>query len=335
MRQCLPQTIWNKSKKEILKLLDSESILPKPREVHFYAPSFTYYRTNLYCSSQTAFPTLSVTGRNCALKCKHCEGRVLETMIPVKTPKTLYKQALKLKENGALGLLLSGGFSPDGSVPLDPFFSTIQRIKRELNLVVFVHTGITSYETANMLKKAGIDALLIDIIGSDETINKIYNLNITVKDFENSLKAIQKAGLNFVPHVTAGLHAGELKGELNALKTIASFEPSAIVIIAFMPIRATAMAKVEPPQPADIAKVITIARLMFPQIPLALGCMRPKGEHRMKTDILAIKAGVDAIAFPSQQAVKYAGNRGHTFSFSSSCCAQIYSDATLFEESSK
>jgi uncharacterized radical SAM superfamily protein len=34
--------------------------------------------------------------------------------------------------------------------------------------------------------------------------------------------------------------------------------------------------------------------------------MRPKGKHRAETDTLAIKAGVDAIAFPAEEAIEYA-----------------------------
>jgi hypothetical protein len=98
-------------------------------------------------------------------------------------------------------------------------------------------------------------------------------------------------------------------------------------VIAFMPIHGTAMANAKPPQPAEIARVAATARLMFPETPLVLGCMRPKGKHRAETDVLALKAGVDAIAFPSEEAVKYAEAQGYAFSFSSYCCAQIYMDA--------
>jgi len=73
---------------------------------------------------------------------------------------------------------------------------------------------------------------------------------------------------------------------------------------------------------------------MFPRTPLALGCVRPKGKHRAETDVLALKAGVDAIAFPSEDAVKYAETQGYELSFSSYCCAQIYVDAA-FRSSSK
>jgi len=181
---------------------------------------------------------------------------------------------------------------------------------------------------ATALKTAGVDASLIDIIGSDETIKKICNLNVTVEDYARSLKALQKAGLNVVPHVIVGLHNGELKGEFNVLKIISSVKPSALVVIAFMPIHETAMAEVIPPQPADIAKVTATARLMFPETPLVLGCMRPKGKHRAETDILALKAGANAIAFPSEEAIKYAEKQEYALSFSSYCCAQIYVDAT-------
>ena len=68
---------------------------------------------------------------------------------------------------------------------------------------------------------------------------------------------------------------------------------------------------------------------MLPKTPLVLGCVRPKGKHRHETDILALKAGVDAVAFPSEEAVKYAEEQGYKLSFSSYCCAQIYADAAL------
>ncbi len=68
-----------------------------------------------------------------------------------------------------------------------------------------------------------------------------------------------------------GLNEGRLDGELNALKMISQVKPSAIVIIAFMPIHGTAMAKTPPPKPSDIAKVAALARLMFPKTPLFWG----------------------------------------------------------------
>jgi len=295
-------------------------------KIRFYAPSFLHYKTSYYCSSPTKFPTISVTGKSCALKCKHCGGKVLNTMYAATTPERLLELCMKIKRRGALGCLISGGCLPDGSVPLERFIDTIRKVKHELGLTTFVHTGIIDPCTAEKLRKAGVDVALIDIIGSDETIKEIYRLNLTVKAYENSLRALYKAGVPFVPHVIVGLHYGKLKGELSALQIILKYQPSALVIIAFMPIRGTEMENVEPPKPVDIAKVMATARLMFPQTPLALGCMRPKGRHRTRTDVLAIKSGVNAIAFPTEEAIKFAEKQGYETSFSPLCCSQVYAD---------
>jgi uncharacterized radical SAM superfamily protein len=326
MTQLSPEAIWRLSEKDLINLLESGTLAAKCREIRFYAPSFTYYKTKHYCSTPNSFPTISITGTSCALKCKHCGGKVLETMQSALTPDELFQLCQKIKLDGAKGCLISGGCLPDGSVPIDGFASVIGRIKHELGLTVFVHTGIVSFETAVLLKDAGVDAALIDVIGSEETVKKVYNLGISVQDYASSLKALQEAGLNFVPHVIVGLNDGRLDGELQALQMISHVEPSAIVIIAFMPIHGTAMVMVQPPKPLDIARVAAVARAMFPGVPLVLGCMRPKGVVRGETDVLALKAGVDAEAFPSEEAIKYAQERGRAL-FSSFCCAQIFVDA--------
>jgi hypothetical protein len=326
MTQLLPETVWNANEKELTSLLDMGILVSKSKKIRFYAPSFMYYKTSYYHSSPADFPTISVTDNGCALKCKHCGGKVLETMYPAATPEKLLELCAQLKRNGALGCLISGGCLPDGSVPIGKFVDAIKKVKSELGLTVFVHTGIIDFDMAKKLRNAEVDAALIDVIGSDETIREIYNLNVTVNDYEDSLKALHEAGIAFVPHVIVGLHYGKLEGEFHALKTISRYKPSALVIIAFMPIHGTEMSMVDPPKPEDIARVIATARLMFPTTPLVLGCMRPKGKHRIKTDILAIKAGVNAIAFPTEEAIEFAKNQRYSVFFSSFCCSQIYAD---------
>jgi uncharacterized radical SAM superfamily protein len=296
------------------------------KKIRFYAPSFVYYRTNYFQSSPAAFPSISVTGSSCALKCKHCDGKVLNTMFPAVTPKELFNLCVKLKNEGAIGCLISGGCLPDGSVPLNNFVDAIAKIKRELGLTIAAHTGVVDLSTTRRLKEAGVDAALIDIIGSDETIQEIYQLKVSVEDFDRSLRALQESEIPFVPHVLVGLHYGKLKGELRALEMISKYSPSAIIIIAFMRIRGTPMEKVDPPEPEDIVRVLVTARLMMPQIPVVLGCMRPKGERRRRIDTLAVKAGVNAIAFPAEEAIQLAESMGLEITFSSLCCSQIFED---------
>lgn len=329
---CIKKIFDTNSEEELKEhLKEAQEVRQKnfSKKIYFYAPSFMYYKTSYYHSSPTDFPTISVTGRSCALKCKHCGGKVLNTMYPATTPEKLFELCTQLKHKGGLGCLISGGCLPDGSVPLGKFINVIDKIKRKSSLTVIVHTGIIDFNIAEKLRSAGVDAALIDIIGSDETIREIYKLNLTVKAYEDSLKALHEAGIAFVPHVIVGLHYGKLKGELHALRMISKYHPSTLVIIAFMPIHGTEMENVAPPKPIDIAKVIATARLMFPQTPLALGCMRPKGKHRIETDTLAIKAGVNAIAFPTEEAIKFAEKQRYETTFSSLCCSQVYADLTV------
>jgi len=320
------ESIWRMSENELLNILEKDGCVSRRKRIRFYAPSFMYYKTSHYASSSSDFPTISITGHACALKCKHCGRTVLNTMYPATSPDELFELCTRLKEKGARGCLISGGCMPNGAVPLGRFVESIAKVKHQLGLTVFVHTGVIDLETAERLKKAGVDAALLDIIGSNTTIREIFNLKASVNDYANSLKALHEAGIEFVPHLIVGLHYGKLEGELVALRMVSEFNPSALVIIAFMPIRGTEMENVEPPRPIDVARVIAAARLMFPDTPLVLGCMRSKNKQRSETEKLAIGAGVDAIAFPTREAVEFAESQGCETSFSSFCCSQIYQD---------
>lgn len=247
-------------------------------------------------------------------------------MLPALTPEALIEVCTGIKDSGGVGCLISGGCLPDGSVPLGKFVDAIAEVKRALGLTVVVHTGVIDEALADRLAKAGIDAALIDIIGSDETIREIYQLKVTVNDYDKSLRILHESGIPLVPHVLVGLHYGVLKGEFEALNMIAKYSPSALIVIALMPIHGTSMETSRSPSPMDIAKVLTAARFMLPKTPLVLGCMRPKGKHKRETDLLALEAGVNAIAFPAEEAIHEAGLMQIETSFSSLCCSQIFED---------
>jgi len=66
--------------------------------------------------------------------------------------------------------------------------------------------------------------------------------------------------------------------------------------------------------------------MVIPITALVLGCMRPKGRGKGEIDVLAVEAGVNAIAFPAEKAIKQAESLGLEISFSSLCCSQIYED---------
>ncbi|MEM2896341.1 MAG: radical SAM protein [Halobacteria archaeon] len=319
-------SIVEKNFDEIIELSRKLSWSKFGKRIRFYVPSFAYYPNEFFKARRMAFPSISITGDKCALRCKHCDGRILKTMISAPTPDELMKVLIGIKENGGVGCLISGGCLPNGSVPLRKFLNAIKKAKSDLGLKIVVHTGLISYEDAKGLSDAKVDAALIDVIGASETIKDVYHLDLSVEAYESSLRALKMAEIPLVPHVLIGLHYGKLKGEYKALEMISNYDPAAIVMIAFMPIRGTSMENVSPPGPYDVAKILSIARFLLPNAPLVLGCVRPTGEHRIETDALAVRAGVNAIAFPAKSAIEMANEYKLDVSFSPTCCSQIYED---------
>ncbi|MEM1515126.1 MAG: radical SAM protein [Candidatus Bathyarchaeia archaeon] len=294
--------------------------------IHSYIPGFTYYYNKYFRSLPVIFPSISITGSSCSLKCDHCGGVILKTMIPATTPKKLIEVCSDLKSRGALGCLISGGCLPDGSVPIEKFMDAIFEIKRKLGLIIVVHSGLINFETAKKLKEAGVDAVSVDIIGSDETIREIYHLNCGIEKYAKTLEALKRAGVPFTPHVLIGLHYGSIRGEIKALELISRYDPSALIFIVFFPIRGTKMESIKPSPPETVLEILLKARFLMPDVPIALGCARPKGLHRIKTDVLAVEAGVNAIAFPSLEAIKRAKELGLETKFSQTCRSQVYRD---------
>jgi len=189
-----------------------------------------------------------------------------------------------------------------------------------------VHTGVVYPKLAKALAEADIDAAMMDIIGSNETIRSVYHPDLSVSDLENSLSLLTKEGIPIVPHVVVGIHYGELKGEKEALEIISRHQPTALVIVVLTPLEKTPMEHIEPPSPIDVARVVLASRFMMPDTPLILGCIRPGARHKAESDVLSIRAGINGIAYPSQEGYDYAKNNSLEISFSEKCCSLMYRD---------
>ena len=258
-----------------------------------------------------AFQPVSVTGHSCALNCKHCQQHYLRHMIPANNPEKLLRVCRNLRANHAPGVLLSGGSRRDGTVPIDEFADTIHKIKRETGLIISAHTGPVNYEQAKILVEAGLDIALLDVVGSADTTRSVYGVEITPNDYSKTLSALSAAGIpNISPHICVGLHFGQLKGEARALEIVSHAKVSTIAIVVLIPTKDTAMAGILPSSAEDVAKVISIANLMFPATPVSLGCVRPGKDYREQIDELAIKAGVSKLAIPTPNSLEVARGQG-------------------------
>ncbi len=294
-------------------------------QIHFYAPGMVHFESSFHVArNPLRFPAVSVTGTLCQLQCEHCKGRLLEEMIPTPTPERLYDTCVEVKLSGGGGVLISGGSAPDGSVPLDDFLPTISRIKREIGLEVVVHTGLVHPDVARALAAADIDAAMIDVIGSDETFRSVYHVERGQAALQRTFDTFEEAGVEYVPHVVVGLDNGEIKGEGNAIELISKHSPAAVVVVTLMPLEHTPMELVTPPTPDEVSRVILAARLAMPETPLLLGCARPRGEAKSRLDTLAIDAGVNGVAYPSEEGYEHALARGLKPQIHDECCALMY-----------
>ncbi len=285
-------------------------------------PSQKTYISKFHKNKSNAFVNISVTGSNCALNCEHCKKSLLESMIPILNANELKTLGDKLIKKGCEGVLISGGSLPSGEVPLDNFLDAFLYLKKK-GLKVIVHTGLASENTAIVLKKAGVDQVLFDIIGDENTINKVYNLKKTPDDFFRSLKIMANKGLDVVPHILIGLNYGRICGEYNALKMLTQIQTNNIILVVISPVKGTPMENIIIPSFKEIGKIAAIARILNQNTYITLGCARPKGEEKELIEKSAVNAGINGIAYPSDETIEYAKSLGLEIKFKDTCCSLI------------
>jgi lipoyl synthase len=295
-------------------------------EITFYAPGFRRYATSEYDGqSATEFVAISVTGSACALQCDHCRTNSLKGMIHLPdSGKSLYDLCAGLAERGTRGVLVSGGSDRQGHVPLLTHMADIDRIVRELGMLVRVHPGVPDEDTCNALAAAGIDGVMLDVIGDDVTIRDVYHLDRTPDEYEEVLAWFEQLRIPTYPHIVLGHYFGEMRGEWNALDIIRRHLPAALVLVVLTPLQGTPMAETQLPSLNEIADFLRTARTTLPEVPLILGCARPAGPQKSMIDRIAIAAGVNGIAYPADGALAQARLFGLTPRFVNACCGIIW-----------
>jgi uncharacterized radical SAM superfamily protein len=265
------------------------------------------------------YPAVSMTGKKCALQCDHCKARLLRTMPSAVTPEKLVQMARGYEKKGCHGILITGGCDREGRLPWNRFISSVKKIKETTGLFVSVHSGILDPPTAKGLKDAGIDQALIDVIGDDSTYRKICHVDHGVEKIFSTIEHLTDEGVNVIPHLVCGLEHGSIKYEGIALKKLSRFNPDQLVIISLMPLPKTPLWGKIPPAAEEIAEIIIEARHMMPQTVLSLGCARQRGD--IKNEILAIDAGINRMAIPSEEAIEHAREYGLDIKYQKTCCS--------------
>jgi len=270
------------------------------------------------------FPSVSMSGTNCALSCKHCNHTYLNDMQGLTKPEELLKSGRRFADEGAVGFLLSGGCDKNGEmINLRKLLPVVKQIKSETDLVVKLHTGLVDKNLAEDIVNAGVDIASVEVVGSNETIKEIFDFHATVKSYSDTLQNLEAAGMPYiVPHVCIGLHYGKLKGEFHALEMIKNYcDPALLVMIIFRPTKGTILENCQTSSVDEVAVVIKKAKELFPNKDVSLGCIRPRLKLREEIELAALKAGATRMEIPSKNTLKYAEEMGYTIKNIHACCA--------------
>ena len=293
------------------------------RPVRFHNPSFKAYSSpELPACDGVSWPAISITGPDCRLQCDHCRGKVLEPMIPARDPEAFVQAAEDAASRGAGGLLVTGGSNLDDEVEYGPFLPAFRRVKARFpDLRLAVHTGLMDGTAAAELAGSGIDIAMVDLVGARDTVRQVYHLRREPEDFEQTLAALQAAGLRTVPHIVVGLHYGHLLGEWRALEMLQRQRPDSAVLVVAMPHYAPAHRPFRVPAAEEVGTFLLDARAALPDTDLLLGCARPPGANRARLDAYAVMAGLDGVVQPAEGVVELAERLGRAVRVEASCCA--------------
>ncbi len=291
-------------------------------ELTFSIPGTVSYQDGSLPFQKDRFAAISITGAHCALHCEHCQGKLLESMIPANDPETFSQTVERLRSLGALGILVSGGANRNGEVPLEKFVPRLKEVKeKDPSFKIIVHTGLIKREVAVCLKEAGVDQILIDVIGDDDTIREIYHLDKKVGDYEEILLMLKEMGHRLAPHIIIGHHFGQIRGEWKALEVVSRVGVETIVLVVLKPL--VLKHSFEIPSPEVTSKIMAIARILNPGTPIRMGCIRPAHPSKPDMEKGAIHSGVNTIAYPLQRTIEYAKEIGLQTRFIEMCCSLI------------
>jgi uncharacterized radical SAM superfamily protein len=249
---------------------------------------------------------LSLTGEQCALDCAHCGGHYLAGMRPV----------WEAEPDGSTSCLISGGCDPTGSVPVLAHLDRVRawRPGRTMNW----HVGFASEAELETIAPL-VDVVSFDFVGDEATIREVYGIERSVADYVETYRLLRRYART-LPHVTLGLRGGTLGHELPAFELLQELGVDGLVLLVFIPTTGTRYADRQPPPLPAVADLMAEARLRFPDVPLYLGCMRPKGSYRDQLDPLGVRAGINVLVSPSRRARQLAADLGLTMRRIRECC---------------
>ncbi len=248
------------------------------------------------------FRSISITGSKCWLNCLYCRGYYLGLMEHAPTPwrfRILVRTLVK--RYGVRGILVSGGFTREGYLPVKPFLNAIREVKRDYKLIVSVHPGLVSRELALELDRAGVDIIDYEFSLDTEFIRVLKGLDRKPSDYIESLEALEKHGsYHIVPHIPLGFTCN-IDSVYKAIDYLSTHCFETTVFIIYTPVKSK-KDSIGVKCLSKIPSILEYARKKL-KTNIALGCMRPPVFRRLYDRIAIEKKLVDRIVNPYREII--------------------------------
>lgn len=245
------------------------------------------------------FVVVSLTGYSCWLNCKFCRGKYLRNMLPF-SQDTAFDRFRILFEKGVRGILLSGGFTTEGFLPIRGYLEQLKNAKKEYGFVYNAHLGLLQDKDLLSSLSEVIDVVDFEFTTSSFIINYIRNLKFSYNVYIKSLELMLDAGLHVVPHVYLWhprSNAEVLRREFSILQDHGIEE---VTLLVYIPMNKNITKSIR------TEKLLEMLRMIKGKYDakLYLGCMRPK-EIKPDFDKYVVSEGlVERIANPSFDIVR-------------------------------
>lgn len=238
------------------------------------------------------FTSVSITGSACWLNCRFCRGKYLRHMTHLSRDRA--GEILRgLYESGVRGILVSGGFTREGYLPIEGFIDVLRDARRKYGFIYNAHLGLQRDRSTLEALRGIIDVVDYEFTLSNYIAKYVRGLPVNVEAYLESLKLMSDAGLHVVPHLYLwhpGFSKEVFRREVKAVEDLGLNEVTLLVYIP-EPGEATT------PQAGTVLENLREARRLF-NGKMYLGCMRPHYIKR-ELDTAAVDEGlVDRIANP-------------------------------------
>lgn len=274
-----------------------------------------HFADEIYFDFPVQTESITLTGESCALNCAHCGGHYLKGM---RSARDIQIQDESHKTSFPFqSALVSGGCTADGKVPFTEHLEFLHNLKREVRLNF--HVGLLNKQEISLLNGLA-DVVSFDFVADQETIQEVYGLRQDPEDYRRVYLGLREV-VRVIPHLTLGLKGGVWGGEELALDTLEGLGLEGLVFNVFIPTPETRYALREPLPVEEVVRFLAKARLRFPDLPIALGCMRPKGRYRLILDEAAVSLGVNRLVMPTPGARRVADELGLQVIRGEECCA--------------